>query len=152
MKIVLALSAVLLSGAALADIPPPVPENPLDADCAPFVGVWAPTTPELSRGGSRTMVLAVGSEKASVIVYNNQSGVFMEPMAETGGLACEATADGVTVLTFTGPNEVTIELTAKLAGETTFTTSREAAYLEPGPPPEGWKPETVTTTWVRIAK
>lgn len=147
-----AIATALLASTALADIPPPTPEHPLDADCAPFTGVWAQSTPHVSRGGARSMVLAVGSEAASLVVYLNQDNIFIEAKALDGALACEATADGVTVLKFSGPNEVNVELTAKLTSETTFTTEREKPYLEPGPPPENWKGETETTTWVRVAR
>jgi len=148
----IAIAATILAGAAFADIPPPVPEHPLDADCAPFAGVWTQSTPHVSRGGARSMVLAVGSEAASLIVYLNQDNIFAEAKALDGALSCEATADGVTVLKFSGPNEVKVELTARLTSETSFTTEREKPYLEPGPPPEGWKGETETTTWVRVAR
>lgn len=148
----IAIAAAILAGTALADIPPSVPEHPLDADCAPFAGVWAQSTPHVSRGGARSMVLAVGSEAASLIVYLNQDNIFTEAKAFDGALSCEATADGVTVLKFAGPNEVNVELVAKLTGETSFTTEREKPYLEPGPPPEGWKGEMETTTWTRVTR
>ena len=153
MKRMIALAfAMLASGPSLADIPPPIPENPLDADCAPFAGVWAPAAPDVSRGGSRFLVLAIGSEKASAIVYLNQGDVFLEPSAVDGDLACEATADGVTILKFEGPNGIKFNLTAKLTGEASFTTVRDSSYLSAGPPPEDWKPEPITTIWTRIAK
>lgn len=152
MKLRLLCTALLLAGAAAADVPPPPPENPLDPDCAPFTGVWAQSTPWVSRGGSSWMVLAVGSEKASVLSYWNQDDIAINSRSIDAELTCEATANGETLLTFTGLNEVRITLTARLGDEASFTTTREKPYLYPGPPPPDFKGEIETTTWVRIAR
>ncbi len=146
------VAMALAGGIAAADVLPPPPENPIDADCAPFTGVWAQTAPWLSRGGSRSVVFAVGSEKASIVIYQNQDDVLIVSRAADTALSCEATADGETILRFEGQNDAKIELTARMTDETTFTTTREKPYLQPGPPPPDFKGETETTTWVRIAR
>lgn len=151
MRSKLALAAVLLTGAALADIPPPPPDDPLGPDCQPFLGVWTPSGPDVSRGWTGWRVIAIGSEKASVIKYVNLQDVNMQVEGDDARLTCEATADGLTVLTFALSHDKFI-LSARLMSETTFTTEKTSSYTQPGPPPEDWKPETITTTWTRIAR
>lgn len=147
----LALFGALLSGVALADIPPPPPDDPLGPDCQPFLGIWTPSGPDVSRGATRWQVIAVGSEKAALIDYTNLQDVNVMLSGGNAALTCTATAEGVTVLTFTmGDND--FDLTARLTSETTFTTERQSTYNYPGPPPPDWKPETITTMWTRIAR
>jgi hypothetical protein len=151
MKTLLACAAMMLTGAALADIPPPPPEDPLGPDCQPFLGVWTPSIPETSRNATRWQVIAVGSEKASLVEYINLQDVNMMLSAGEAALTCTATSDGVTVLTFKmGDND--FDLTARLTSEASFTTERQSTYNYPGPPPADFKPETIVTTWTRIAR
>lgn len=147
----LALAAILLSSAAFADVPPPPPDDPLGPDCQPFIGVWTPSVPEISRGWTGWRVIAIGSEKASVIKYANLQNVNMQVDGGDARVTCDATADGVTVLTFALADDKFI-LAARLTGETTFTTERVSSYTDPGPPPPDWKGETIVTTWTRIAR
>ena len=150
-KYAMALAAMFFTGAALADIPPPPPDDPLGPDCRPFIGVWTPSVPEMSRGWTSWRVIAIGSEKASVIKYMNLQDVNMQVESSDARVTCEATADGLTVLTFALSHDKFI-LSARLTGETSFTTERVSQYTEPGPPPEDWKGETIVTTWTRIAR
>lgn len=147
----LALAAFFLTPLALADIPPPPPDDPLGPDCQPFLGIWTPSAPTVTRGSTSWQVIAVGSEKAAIIRYANLQDVNLVLESHDAALTCEATADGVTVLNFKTPDG-DIKLTAKLTAETTFTTERQSTYNHPGPPPEDWKSETIVTTWTRIAR
>jgi len=145
------LAAALTLGAA-ADIPPPVPENPLPAACQPFIGMWSRTEPKISRGVRTWEIIAIGSEYATVLNYWNHDGVYMMSDAMTFALDCTAAANGGVLLAFTNDAEASFALTVTPAGETSFTTREEAAYLEAGPPVEGWTPEIRTITWTRIAR
>ncbi|MFT3809519.1 MAG: hypothetical protein QM698_06325 [Micropepsaceae bacterium] len=147
----LALAALLLTSPALADMPPPPPDDPLGPDCQPFIGVWTPSGPDVSRGRSGWRVIAIGSEQASVIKYANLQDVNMRVESGDARVTCDATADGVTVLTFALSNDKFI-LAVRLTTETTFTTERQSTYNQPGPPPEDWQSETIVTTWTRIAR
>ncbi len=147
----LALAAIVLSSVAFADVPPPPPDDPLGPDCQPFLGIWTPSVPTVSRGSTSWQVIAVGSEKAVVVRYVNLQDVNVMVRSQDAALTCEATAEGVTILTFKAGDE-DLKLTARLTGEASFTTEREATYNQPGPPPEDWKGETIVTTWTRIAR
>lgn len=151
MKVALLLAAIVLSSSAQADIPPPPPDDPLGPDCQPFLGVWTPSVPEVSRGATRWQLIAVGSEKAMLIEYVNLQDVNMIVGGGEAALTCDATADGVTILTFKLKDDE-FTLTARLSGDAIFATERQSTYNSSGPPPEDWKPDTITTTWTRIAR
>lgn len=136
---------------AKADIPPPSPENPLAETCKPFIGIWARTTPTESRQAKSWTVLAIDSEGATVLNYVNQLDINVEAFAKPSKLTCTPDAQAV-ILTFTDEENNSFSLSATLAGETSFTTTEQTNYLNPGPPDPNWRPETALVTWTRIAR
>ncbi len=151
MKTGLAFGVVMLSAVAGADVLPPPPDDPLGPDCQPFIGVWAQSTPDESRGRRAWRIIAVGAERATVTKYVNLQDVNVTADSADAWLSCDAMADGTTRLTFKATNDKFI-LAARLTGEASFTTESRASYLEPGPPPDSWDGGMVVTTWVRIAR
>lgn len=151
MKRIVVLAAALAAGpAAQADILPPAPENPLAEACKPFIGVWARTTPTVSRQANAWTVLAIDSEGATVLNYVNQRDINVEAFAKSSKLTC-VPDDKAVVLTFTDGDNNSFSLSATLAGETSFTTTEQTSYTSAGAPDPNWKPETVLVTWTRIA-
>ena len=146
-----ALAAALTMGAT-ADIPPPEPENPLPAACQPFIGVWARTEPQATRGGQTWTVLAIDAERATVLRYLNQDDINIQAGTMSAALTCTVAANGDVTLDFTGDSGGSFALTATPVSETSFTTKEESSYLGAGPPVEGWTPEIRTITWTRIAR
>ena len=142
--------ATLLAGSALADIPPPEPENPLAEACMPFLGIWTRTTPTAWRRANGWMVLAIDSEGATVLRYVNQQDINVEANAVSSKLTCVPDGNAV-VLTFTDGDNNAFSLSATLAGETSFTTTEESSYTGNGAPDLNWKPEAILVTWTRIA-
>ena len=147
----LALTAALvLAGTALADIPPPEPENPLGEVCQPFIGVWSRVEPQHTRGGKTWRVVAIDSDNATVVNYGNQENINIQAEGLPFVLTCTKNADGTVTLDFAGDREMKLALTVTPVDETTFTTTEESSYLQAGPPDPDWKPETLTITWKRL--
>jgi hypothetical protein len=144
--------AAALIGTAIADIPPPEPENPLPEACKPFIGVWTRDVPQVFRSGSRWMVVAIGAENATLLVYNNDQDINYRVEALAFTLTCTPDGAGAVKLVFARENWGTVELLATPAGETTFTTTEETNYLGGGPPDPNWKPQALIVTWTRVAR
>jgi hypothetical protein len=142
--------AAALIGTAIADIPPPEPENPLAEACTPFIGIWTRTTPTAWRQANGWMVLAIDSEGATVLRYVNQQDINVEANAVPSRLTCVPDGDAV-VLTFTDGDNNAFSLSATPAGETSFTTTEESSYTGGGAPDPNWKPQAILVTWTRIA-
>lgn len=145
-------AALALTGTASADIPPPVPEDPLGEACQPFIGIWHRVEPRHTRSAKTWWVVAIDSQHVTVLNYDNQENINIHAEAISFQLECTKNADGTTLLALTNDAEMSTALTATLVDETTFTTPEETSYLSAGPPDPNWKPETITITWKRIAR
>lgn len=150
MRNLLLIGSVALASAtsALADIPPPQPEHPLGEACQPFIGVWHRVEPHHDRGGKVWWVIAIDSERATVLNYGNQENINIQAKALSFALTCTKNDDGTVTLDF-GDKELKQALTATPVNETSFTTIELSSYLGAGPPDPNWKPEPLTITWVR---
>lgn len=151
MKAAIALS-VLFSGAALADVAPSPPVDPIPETCKPFIGIWQRTTPEVGRSMAAWTILVIDSSRVTMLYYVDEgSGVNVQAQTGLFNIGCEPAEGGVTNLAFSTATDEEGEfgMEVKLSGDS-FTSTEQSSYNEPGPPPADWKPETVTVTWKRI--
>ena len=146
----LALAAAF-AGAASADIPPPEPENPISETCQPFIGIWTRDVPTHSRRQYSWQVVAIDSNSATILSYNNQDNVNIEASALDFTLTCAKDGEAVK-LVFEKDGWGTYELAATPLAEDSFTTTEMSQDLSNGAPDPDFKPQPITVTWKRIAR
>ncbi len=151
MRIAILLGAIALGGIASADIPPPMPENPLGADCQPFIGLWARDTAQEMRRAHGHTVLAIDSTGAVMLSYINQQDINIEAQAKRHALTCKAEGNGVTRLDF-GTGDYAFSIEARLIDETHFTVIQMSTWTGNGAPPEQWEPEPQVVSWTRLGR
>ncbi len=147
-----ATAAFLFGGTALADIPPPEPENPLAEACQPFMGVWTRDIPQHFRQAKVWVVMAVGSEKATLLHYANQENVNLTSDAREFTLTCTPDGANAVKLVFMREDWGTVDYLATPLGEDKFTTTEMSQDLGRGAPDPNFTPQAIIVTWTRIAR
>ncbi len=144
--------AALLSGPAVADVPPSLPEPTLDAACAPLLGIWQRTTPRNSRFDSVWTLLMVDSAQVTRLTYNDlANGQYYEARSDIYGLRCTSAAGGKLDVEFLArPGDPSGWIMQVAFQGATFTTTEQTTYDRRGPPDPDWKPETYTVTYRKL--
>lgn len=151
-KIVCTLAAALsLTAAALADIPPTPPLEPIPESCKPLIGIWTRTTPEVTRWSENWDLLIVDSRHATKLYWMNEKDVNIEAQTALFNIDCRVEDDGrMTVSMGSATDEEgSATMLIRLSGDS-FTSEEVPPYNEPGAPPPDWNPAPVQVTYKRI--
>ncbi len=146
-------AAALAWSAALADVVPEPPIDPVPETCKPLIGVWQRTTPEITRWMTTWTFLVVDSRIATKLYYMDEGkGVNVQAQTATFYISCTPQADGTLNISLSSATdeEGGSSMDIKLAGDS-FTTTDQTVYDKPGPPDPDWKPESYAVTYKRIA-
>jgi hypothetical protein len=149
-----ALSAAALAwSAALADVAPEPPIDPIPETCKPLIGVWQRTTPEITRWMTTWTFLVVDSRLATMLYYMDEGqGVNVQAQTATFYITCTPGPNGTMTIDLSSATdqEGSASMAITLSGDS-FTTTEQTVYDQPGAPDPNWKPEPYTVTYKRIA-
>jgi hypothetical protein len=146
-------AAALAGSAALADVAPEPPIDPIPESCKPLIGVWQRTTPEITRWMTTWTFLVVDSRLATKLYYMDEGkGVNVQAQTAIFHITCTPGANGTLTIDLSSASdeEGGSSMDITLAGDS-FTTTDQTVYDQPGAPDPNWKPETYSVTYKRIA-
>jgi hypothetical protein len=151
MKTQFALIAMLCAAPAFADVAPEPPLEPIAEACKPLIGIWARTTPEVTRWSRNWDLMVVDSQHATKVYYMDEKGINIEAQTALFNIDCRPEDDGRMTISLGSATdeEGSATMLIRLAGDS-FASEEAPTWNEPGPPPADWNPPPVQVIYKRI--